>query len=149
MTLRADHVAGAFFVAVGVLVVALSGDLPLGGLSMPGAGFMPILVAALIIIFGLSLFIRARESKLFAEIVWDDGKHAAAVLGITTIAVALYVTLGFVITMVLMMVALLVIVEKRNIVRAGLYSAVVAVVTYLVFVHMLQSPLPPGVLGYY
>jgi hypothetical protein len=149
MTLRADHVAGAFFVAVGVLVVALSGDLPLGGLSMPGAGFMPILVAALIIIFGLSLFIRARESKPFAEIVWDDGKHAAAVLGITTIAVALYVTLGFVITMVLMMVALLVIVEKRNIVRAGLYSAVVAVVTYLVFVHMLQSPLPPGVLGYY
>jgi len=149
MTLRADHVAGAFFVAVGVLVVALSGDLPLGGLSMPGAGFMPILVAALIIVFGLSLFLRARESKPFAEIAWDDGKHAAAVLGITTIAVAFYVTLGFIITMVLMMVALLVIIEKRNIVRAGLYSVVVAVVTYLVFVHMLQSPLPPGVLGYY
>jgi hypothetical protein len=149
MTLRADHVAGAFFVAVGVLVVALSGDLPLGGLSMPGAGFMPLLVAALIIVFGLSLFLRARESKPFAEIAWDDGKHAAAVLGITTIAVALYVTLGFIITMVLMMVALLVIIEKRNIVRAGLYSVVVAVTTYLVFVHMLQSPLPPGVLGYY
>jgi hypothetical protein len=149
MTLRADHVAGAFFVAVGVLVVALSGDLPLGGLSMPGAGFMPLLVAALIIVFGLSLFLRARESKPFAEIAWDDGKHAAAVLGITTIAVALYVTLGFIITMVLMMVALLVIIEKRNIVRAGLYSVVVAVTTYLIFVHMLQSPLPPGVLGYY
>ena len=67
MNLRADHVAGAFFVAFGLLVIALSGDLPFGGLSMPGAGFMPLLVAVLIIVFGASLFLRARESKPFCR----------------------------------------------------------------------------------
>ena len=41
MTLRADHVAGAIFVGFGLLVFALSGDLPTGTLSMPGSGFMP------------------------------------------------------------------------------------------------------------
>ncbi len=41
MTLRADHVAGAAFVVFGLLVIALSGDLPFGQLSMPGAGFLP------------------------------------------------------------------------------------------------------------
>lgn len=41
MTLRSDHVAGGFFVAFGILVIALSGDLPVGDLSMPGAGFLP------------------------------------------------------------------------------------------------------------
>ena len=36
MTLHADHVAGAFFVGIGLLVIALSGDLPIGTLSPPG-----------------------------------------------------------------------------------------------------------------
>ena len=33
MKLRADHVAGAFFVVIGALVAALSGDLPFGTLE--------------------------------------------------------------------------------------------------------------------
>ena len=35
MTLRADHVAGAAFVAFGILVFALSGDLPFGACRRP------------------------------------------------------------------------------------------------------------------
>ena len=44
MNFRSDHVAGAAFVAFGVLIIALSGDLPTGQLSMPGSGFMPKIV---------------------------------------------------------------------------------------------------------
>ena len=80
MTLRADHVAGSFFVAVGLAILALSGDLPFGQLSMPGAGFMPEIVAVLVIVFGLSLALRASESPPFAQIVWDDGWHALLVI---------------------------------------------------------------------
>jgi len=149
MNLRADHVAGVFFVAAGLTVIALSGDLPVGRLSMPGAGFLPMLVAVLIIILGISLFFRASESHPFSAINWDDAKHAAAVILITAAAVALYVSLGFIITMILMMIALMVVIERKNIVRASLYSAFVVVLTYLVFVHLLQSPLPGGVLGYF
>ena len=46
MTLRADHAAGAFFVAFGLLVFAISTDLPFGNLSLPGSGFLPIILAA-------------------------------------------------------------------------------------------------------
>lgn len=148
MTLRADHVAGAFFVVAGLTVIALSGDLPVGQLSMPGAGFMPLLVAVLIIAFGLALILRARESKPFSEIAWDDGRHAAAVLIIAAAAVAFYITIGFIITMILMMIALLVVIERRNVVWAALYSAVTVTATYVVFVRILQSPLPGGLLGY-
>jgi putative tricarboxylic transport membrane protein len=149
MKLRADHVAGAFFVVVGLLVVALSGDLPIGQLSMPGAGFLPLLIAGMIILLGGSLCLRARESKAFSEIPWDDSRHALQVIVITGAAVALYTALGFIITMILMMIALLVIIERKNVLRAAAYSAGVAVVTYVTFVHLLQSPLPPGVLGYW
>jgi len=149
MKLRADHVAGAFFVAIGLLVIVLSSDLPYGQLSMPGAGFLPRIVAVLIILFGGSLFLRARESPTFSEIAWDDGRHALQVIVITAIAVSLYIVLGFLITTLLMMIALMIVIERKNVLRAAAYSACVVVVTYITFVHVLRAPLPPGVLGYY
>ena len=149
MTIRADHVAGAVFVLFGILVIALSGDLPFGDLSMPGAGFMPRLVAGLIVLFGAALILHAKDGPLFSAIAWDDGRHALAVIATAAAAAAIYEWLGFILTMVAMMVALMVLLEKRNIVRAVLYSAGVAVATWIVFVHLLNSPLPGGVLGYW
>ena len=80
MTIRADHVAGAGFITFGLLIIALSGDLPFGSLSMPGAGFLPMLVSILLIAFGLILVARAGESPPFGAIRWDDGKHAIMVM---------------------------------------------------------------------
>src|SRR5674476_1101821 len=113
MILRADHMAGAAFVIFGAAIIALSRDLPIGQLSMPGSGFLPIIVATLTIIFGLVLVVRAGESGPFSDLDWDDGKHAAMVTAITAGAIALYTYLGFIVTMVLMMVALLLIIERR------------------------------------
>lgn len=148
-TLRADHVAGGFFVAVGVAVIALSGDLPFGQMSMPGAGFLPRIVAVLIIILGASLFLRTHESPAFVSIAWDDGRHALQVVATIAVAVTLYVPLGFILTMVLMMAALMIVIERNTVLRAAGYSIGVAIVTYIVFVHLLRSPLPIGVLGYW
>ena len=69
MNLRADHVAGAFFILFGLLVHALSGDLPTGQLSMPGSGFLPKIVATLTIIFGLMLIVRAAKAGRSPSVV--------------------------------------------------------------------------------
>ena len=148
MTLRADHVAGLLFVGVGVLVFALSGELPTGTLSMPGAGFLPKILAGLSILFGLVLVLRAGESRPFAAISWSDALHAAPVVIIAGAAIALFEWLGFLITMALMMVALLVIVERRNPLFAALYSVGVVALTYVTFVYLLKTPLPVGPFGY-
>jgi hypothetical protein len=148
VNLRADHVAGAAFVAFGLLVIALSRDLPTGQLSMPGAGFLPKLIAVLIIIFGLALFLRARESAAFASLNWADGKHAALVIAMTAAATALYTSLGFITAMTLMMFGLLVIGERRNAARAGIYSVGAVFLTYGVFKLALKAPLPSGPLGF-
>jgi hypothetical protein len=148
MTLRTDHVAGAFFVGFGLLVFALSGDLPTGGLSMPGSGFMPKIVAGLTIFFGLVLALRAGESKVFATLSWSDAKHAALVVAITAAAIALFERLGFVTTNVLMIFALLAIIERRRLLPATIYSIGVVVTTYILFVHVLKTPLETGPLGF-
>jgi hypothetical protein len=148
MNLRADHVAGATFVVFGIAVIALSGDLPTGQLSMPGAGFLPKIVAALTIVFGAALVLRAGESGPLSEIPWNDSQHAAMVTAITAAAIAFYTILGFIITMVLMMVVLLVVVERRNPLRAGAYAVAIVLVTYACFAYVLKTPLPVSPFSY-
>ena len=143
MTLRADHVAGGGFVVFGLAVIALSGDLPVGHLSMPGSGFLPMIVAVLTIIFGIALMLRASaESAPFAELDWADGKHALMVTGITAAATLLYEHLGFIVTMLLMMMAVLTGIERRNPLRAGIYCIAIVGITYVAFVYGLKTPLP-------
>jgi hypothetical protein len=148
MTLRSDHVAGSAFVAFGVLVIALSGDLPFGNLSMPGAGFLPRLVSILLITLGVVLIARGGESQPFANIQWGDAKHAGLVILITGAAIFLYEKLGFIITMMMMMVGFLVIIERRNFVRAIIFSAGICLITYVVFEYVLSTPLAESPFGF-
>ncbi len=148
MTLRADHVAGAFFVGFGLLVLALSGDLPTGSLSMPGSGFLPKIVSVLTIFFGAVLALRGSESRPFATVSWDDVKHAGMVVAITAAAVALFERLGFLTTNVLLIFALLVVIERRRLLPAAVYSIGVVGVTYVLFTYALKTPLQTGPLGF-
>jgi len=142
MTLRADHIAGAFFILFGIVVHALSGDLPTGQLSMPGSGFLPKIVATLTMLFGLALVLRAKESVPFSEVPWDNGMHALMVTLITAVAIYLYTITGFLITLVAMIFALLVIIERRNPLYAGAYSVALVLFTYVCFAYLLKTPLP-------
>jgi len=148
MTLRADHAAGAAFVVFGLLIYALSGDLPMGGLSMPGSGFMPKLVAALLVVFGAILMLRGKESEPLAQLDWSDVKHAILVIVIAGAGVAVYTSLGFILAMVLMLFALLIIVERRAPLRAALYSVATTLMAYVVFAKALKAPLPIGPFGF-
>ena len=148
MTLRADHAAGAFFVAFGLLVFAISTDLPFGNLSLPGSGFLPFILAALTILFGIVLMVRAGESKPFATLSWHDAIHAALVVVITAVAIYLFERLGFLTTNILMMFALLMVIERRRWLPAAAYSIGVVGVTYLLFVYLLKTPLEAGPFGF-
>lgn len=142
MKLRADHVAGAAFILFGLGIFALSGDLPTGQLSMPGSGFLPKIVAGFTILFGLLLALRAGESPAFSEVDWSGGKHAVLVTIVSAIAIALYTQLGFIVTMAAMMIALLLLIERQNPIRAVAYSLGIVLMTYVSFVYGLKTPLP-------
>jgi len=148
MTLRTDHVAGAAFVGIGLLIFALSGDLPAGRLSMPGSGFLPMLVAGLTVVLGAALFLRARESEAFASLDWQDLKHAGPVIAVTAGAIVAYTKLGFIITMVLLMLVLLIGVERRPVVTAAVYGIGVVILTYVIFTFFLKSQLPLSPFGF-
>jgi hypothetical protein len=146
--LRSDHIAGAAFVAFAVLVFALSGDLPFGSLSSPGAGMMPKLLLALMILFGTTLIFSAQASAPLAQIDWGDRNHALLVVLIAGIATTLYQWLGFILTMSLLVFTLLMVVERKNVLRAAAYSIGLTMIAWWVFGTALKSPLETGILGF-
>ncbi len=123
---------------------AVSGDLPFGSLSGPGAGMMPRVAAALMIVFAALLVLAARGSAPVASIDWSDRNHAVLVVAITALAAAAYRPLGFLITMALLVFALLVVVERRALIAAALYSIGLTLAAYWLFGKALKSPLERG-----
>jgi hypothetical protein len=141
-------VAGGVSVVAGALVLAVSGDLPFGTLASPGAGMLPMLVVALMIIFGVMLFAGARRSPPIGEIDWSDLPHAVRVALIATAAVALYTPLGFILTTSLLLFSLIFLVEQRPLLPALAFSAGAILVVYVLFSVLLRTPLPSGLLGF-
>jgi hypothetical protein len=146
--LRSDHVAGAAFVIFGIIVFALSGDLPFGTFSSPGAGMMPKFLIVLMIAFGIALIFGAATSQPMAKIDWSDGKHALMVVVIAGAAVAAYQTLGFLLTMSLLVFILLVAIERKPLHHAAAYAISLTVIAWWLFGTALKSPLETGILGF-
>ena len=67
---------------------------------------------------------------------------------ITALATAAYDWLGFLTTMVLLMCALLIVIERRGIVRAAAYSLSIVLITYVTFEYVLKTPLNTGPFGF-
>jgi hypothetical protein len=69
------------------------------------------------------------------------------VLAITAAAVALYTTLGFIITMTLLLFVLIAL-EGRNLFAAAAFSLGVSLSTYVLFTAALKTPLEQGLFGF-
>lgn len=148
MSLRLDHVAGGAFIVAGAVLFAVSGDLPFGTLASPGAGMLPKLVIGLMTALGLILLLRAGASPPFASLAWGDLPHALRVIALAAAAAALYTTLGFLVTVTLLLFGLTFAVERKPILHAAGFSVGVTALAYLLFNTLLKSPLPRGVLGF-
>ena len=144
MILRRDHIAGGAFVAAGALVLAVSDDLPFGTLASPGAGMLPVLIIALMMLFGLILFLQADGSPPMAQIAWPDLLHAARVTAVAAGAAAAYNTLGFILTMIVMLFVLVFVVERRSLLASLAFCIPVPLMIYAAFEYLLKSPLERG-----
>jgi len=146
--LRADHVAGGAFIALGIAVFIIGWDLPFGRLSAPGAGMLPKLMAGLMIVLAAGILINGKGQEKFSDISWSDWRHAALILCTSAVAVSAYVRLGFLISMSLLVFALLTIVERKRMLPAAAYAILLTGFAYWLFGVILKAPLERGVLWF-
>jgi hypothetical protein len=145
---RTDHIAGAAFIVLGIVVFVIGTDLPFGTVTQPGAGMMPKLMAGLMMIFAALTMIGGASSPPLASIDWSDRGHAVLVVLITAVAVSLYVRLGFLITISALVFCLLVVVERRRLLPAAVYAVTLTLFAYWLFGKALKAPLERGILGF-
>ncbi len=148
MNLRRDHVAGGAFVVAGALVLAVSGAYPFGTLASPGAGMLPILVAGLVMAFGIAILLGAGTSSPLSEIDWGDSRHALTVVVVAAIAVGGYAQNGFLVTIPSMLFVLTFLAERRSFLLSAAFSIGVAALAYALFIFVLKTPLPRGPFGF-
>ena len=153
--MNSTHTAGGIaLLLLGASTVLLSLRMPIGTFRAAGTGLFPLclggLLTALASIFLLTLRVQAPP-----QAQRDAGTHAAPeapgqmllFLGAVILAVLLLDPLGYPLSALLLLVALLRILGIKQWRRNLWISSLTTGVAYLVFVHWLKIPLPMGWLG--
>lgn len=142
-----DRVAGAALVLVGLVTIEESRAFPLGSLHRPGPAYMPVLLALLLIIFGLAVFVLGAHARRFADVGWHEWRHAVAIFGACAFAAWGLERLGYRLTMAGAVAFLLLLVERKGWVLGLVVTVGVAWGSFWLFDTLLNVPLPRGPLG--
>ena len=148
MIVRRDHVSGIGLITLAIAVFALGQELPFGTAASPGPGMLPVLCAGAILLLAFIVLVRAGASPPFTDIAWDDIPHALRVVGAASAATALYTTLGFPITIGLMLFGLIYGVERMPIVPSLAITVFMTGGAYLLLGKLLKTPMPEGIFGF-
>ena len=146
--LTIDRAAGAALVVMGLVTLWESRQYPLGSLHRPGPSYMPVMLALLLIGFGLALALMGARSGRMSDVRWHEWRHALAIFGACAFAAWGLERLGYRITVAVVMVFLLGALERKGVVITAAITVVVAWGSFLLFDTLLRVPLPRGPFGF-
>jgi putative tricarboxylic transport membrane protein len=145
--LTVDRVAGAGLSIFAVVVLWQSRALPLGSLANPGPAYMPVALAALLLLGGLAIAILGRGALPIGSLAFREWRHAVAIFAACAFACLALERLGYRLTVLIVLLFLLGVVERKRLVPAMIFAAAFAAGTYFLFDTLLRVPLPRGPFG--
>jgi putative tricarboxylic transport membrane protein len=145
--LHSDRISGAVFVVIALLVTWENRAYPLGSLSAPGPGYMPLGLALALGAFGLIVMLRGRASPLLNTIDWTEGRRAIVLLIACGVAAFALDHIGYRLTMIGLLVFMLGVVERKRPLATLLVAIGFAFISYYVFATLLKVQLPLGPWG--
>jgi hypothetical protein len=143
-----DRLSGAFLVLVGLFVVWERRVLPLGTASRPGPGYVPLLLAVLLIIFGVILIARGKCAPAIRSVSWSEAPHAVAILGCCIFITLFMETIGYRLTMLLVLGFLFGVMERIKLWLVLILVGGFSFGTFWLFDTALRVPLPRGGWGF-
>ncbi len=143
-----DRLSGAFLVLVGLFVVWERRVLPLGTTRHPGPGYFPLLLAILLILFGVILIVRGKDAPALRSVSWPEAPHTVAILGCCIFITLFMETIGYRLTMVLALGFLFGVMERIKPWLAVTLTAGFSLGSFWLFDSLLRVPLPRGGWGF-
>ena len=139
--------AGAALVLIGLVAIWESRAFPLGSLARPGPAFMPILLASLLIAFGLAVAAMGGEAQGLGDVGWHEARHAVAIFACCAFAAWGLDRLGYRLTMAGVLAFLLLRLERVPLPLGIGLTIAMAWGSFYVFDTLLKVPLPRGPFG--
>jgi hypothetical protein len=141
---------GAFFIGRSLV------DLPLGTIDNPGPGAMPLVLAALLVVFAL-WSLKGGTSGLLDEGVSGEAdaaatepgalRHAVFIVGAIVVAALALDTIGYRLTILALLLFFLGLVERKPIIPVLVVSFALAFGSHALFDRILKISLPSGPFG--
>ena len=142
-----DRVAGVALVLIGLATLWESRAFPLGSLHRPGPAYMPVMLALLLIVFGVAVFAMGRGARTLREVGWPEWRHAVAIFAACAFAAWGLERLGYRLTMAMVVGFLLLALERKGWVLGIGLTLVMAWGSFYLFDTLLRVPLPRGPFG--
>jgi putative tricarboxylic transport membrane protein len=143
-----DRTSASVLVLFALLVIWESRLLPLGSFRQPGPAYVPVLLASLLLIFGVLLILTAGRAPSLSSLRWTEWRHALAILAACVFAVFAIERLGYRLTVLLVLGFLVKFVERRGWVLSLTFAFSLAFGSFFLFYTLLRVPLPQGPWGF-
>jgi putative tricarboxylic transport membrane protein len=143
-----DRVAGTGLAALALLVLWESRALPFGTIRDPGAGAVPVLLALVLLLCSLAVVAAGAAAPSLAAQPWTEWRHAVAILGACAFMALALERLGYRLTILLTLLALLTVVERKGWIVAAVFALAFSLGTYFLFGRVLRVPVPQGPFGF-
>ena len=145
-----------FWILLGLTISIWSSRFPFGGLAHPGPAYFPLGTGLAITAFGVIMLFQARRGEKGNPSGSPEPlvPHRAAVVRVVlclcgmVLSAVLFETLGFVLTMFLMILFMMRTIAPQKWKTSLFYSLISALGSLFVFKVLLKTQLPSGFLGF-
>jgi len=146
--LRNDQFSGLMLIAFALFLAWENRAYPVGTLSEPGPGYLPLMLAIFLGSMGLIVAIAGGSSPLLSAMRWLEARRAALILGLCGLAAFALERIGYRLTVIAVLIILLGLVERRRPLLVAIVSLGFAFLSYYIVGDLLLVPLPRGPWGF-
>jgi putative tricarboxylic transport membrane protein len=143
-----DRVAGVALLLFAMAVMWEDRAFPLGTITKPGPGYMPMLLAGILAAMAGLVIWTGRRSPAWTSLSWSEWRHAVAILAGCVFAALALERIGYRLTVIVLVGFLLWVVERKRPAVTVATALGLSLGTFYVFSTLLRVPLPLGPGGF-
>jgi len=146
--LRTDQFSGLMLLALALYVGWQNRAYPVGTLSEPGPGYLPLLLAIFLGAMGLLIALWGVRSVPLAAMKWTEATRAVVILiacGVATLALE---RIGYRLTVIALLIFFLGVLERKRPLQVALVAFGFSFASYYIVGDLLRVPLPRSPWGF-
>jgi putative tricarboxylic transport membrane protein len=140
--LSSDQFSGLVLVALALYVGWQNRVYPVGTLSEPGPGYLPLLLAVFLGVMGLLIALWGGRSAPLAAMSWTEAPRAVSILVACGVATLVLERIGYRLTVIVLLLLLLLVLERKRPLPAVLVALGFSFASFYIVGDLLRVPLP-------